>query len=301
MGYDPAICSLAIGRGSDIGDLINSDPRVALVSYTGSVSGGRHVGRLVQERFGKAILELGGNNAVIVSNKADLDIALQAVYFGAIGTSGQRCTSTRRVLIHESVYETFVSRLQALYGKTHIGDPLADSNFMGPLVDAAAVTTYLEAIETVKRQGGKILYGGERLPNPGGCYVTPCLAEVPHDLPMVQEETFAPLLYLMKYRTFEEAIALQNGVPQGLSSAIITHDMQEAETFLSAVGSDCGIANVNAGTNGAEIGGAFGGEKETGGGRESGSDAWKAYMRRQTSAINFSGNIELAQGIFLEI
>lgn len=301
MGYDPAICSLAIGRGSDIGDLINSDPRIALVSYTGSVSGGRHVGRLVQERFGKAILELGGNNAVIVSSKADLDIALQAVYFGAIGTSGQRCTSTRRVLIHESIYETFVSRLQALYEKTHIGDPLDDNNFMGPLVDAAAVTSYLEAIETVKRQGGKILYGGERLPNPGGCYVMPCLAEVPHDLPMVQEETFAPLLYLMQYRTFEEAIALQNGVPQGLSSSIITNDMQEAETFLSAVGSDCGIANVNAGTNGAEIGGAFGGEKETGGGRESGSDAWKAYMRRQTSAINFSGNIELAQGIFLEI
>ena len=301
FGFDPAICSLAIGRGSDIGDLINSDPRVALVSYTGSVPGGRHVGKLVQERFGKLILELGGNNAVIVSDKADLEIALQAVYFGAIGTSGQRCTSTRRVIIHESVYEAFVSRLLGLYRNTRIGNPLEDVTLMGPLVDAGAVTTFLVAIETVKDQGGKILYGGDRLPNPGGCYVTPCLAEVVSTLPMIQEETFAPLLYLMAYRTFPEAIQIQNGVPQGLSSAIITNDMLEAETFLSGAGSDCGIANVNTGTSGAEIGGAFGGEKETGGGRESGSDAWKAYMRRQTNAINFSGRIELAQGIFLEI
>ena len=301
FGFDPAICSLAIGRGSEIGDLINTDPRVALVSYTGSVSGGRHVGKLVQERFGKAILELGGNNAVIVSDQADLDIALQAVYFGAIGTSGQRCTSTRRVIAHEGVYDAFVARLRGLYDRTRIGDPLEDDTLMGPLVDKAAVDTYLEAIETVKRQGGRILCGGERLSRPGGCYVTPCLAEVPPDLPMVQEETFAPLLYLMKYRTLEEALALQNGVPQGLSSAIITNDLVEAETFLSAAGSDCGIANVNTGTSGAEIGGAFGGEKETGGGRESGSDAWKAYMRRQTTAINFSGRIELAQGIFLEL
>ncbi|HWQ08392.1 MAG TPA: aldehyde dehydrogenase family protein, partial [Holophaga sp.] len=299
FGYDPAICSLAIGRGSDIGDLINSDPRVALVSYTGSVSGGRHVGKLVQERFGKAILELGGNNAVIVTGNADLDIALQAIYFGAIGTAGQRCTSTRRILAHESVYDVLVARLRQLYEKTRIGSPLDDANIMGPLVDKDAVRTYLDAIETVKQQGGRILCGGESLPEAGGCYVTPCLAEVEPGLPIVREETFAPLLYLMKYHTLEEAIALQNGVPQGLSSAIITNDLIEAETFLSAVGSDCGIANVNAGTNGAEIGGAFGGEKETGGGRESGSDAWKTYMRRQTSAINFSGRMELAQGITL--
>ena len=301
FGFDPAICSLAVGRGSEIGDLINTDPRVALVSYTGSVPGGRHVGRLVQERFGKLILELGGNNAIIVSDHADLEIALQAVYFGAIGTSGQRCTSTRRVIVHAAVYEAFVARLLDLYHKTRIGNPLEASTLMGPLVDTAAVTTFQEAIATVKGQGGQLLWGGESLPNPGGCYVTPCLVEVTGELPMLQEETFAPLLYLMKYHTFQEAIALQNGVPQGLSSAIITNDLLEAELFLSANGSDCGIANVNTGTSGAEIGGAFGGEKQTGGGRESGSDAWKAYMRRQTSALNFSGRLELAQGLFLEI
>ena len=301
LGYDPAVCSLAIGRGSEIGDLINTDPRVALVSYTGSVSGGRHVGKLVQERFGRVILELGGNNAVIVSPSGDLDIALKSVYFGAIGTSGQRCTSTRRVLIHESVYGEFVARLAGLYGKTAIGDPREDSVLMGPLVDMAAVDTMMGALETIQAQGGRILCGGTRLDRPGGCYVTPCLVEAPGDLPMVQEETFAPILYLMPYRSFEEAIALQNGVPQGLSSALISNDLLECERFLSAAGSDCGIANLNTGTSGAEIGGAFGGEKETGGGRESGSDAWKAYMRRQTSAINFSGGLELAQGIQLEL
>jgi len=301
FGYDPAICSLTIGKGSEIGDLINSDPRVALVSYTGSVPGGRHVGRLVQERFGKHILELGGNGAVIVSQKGRLETALDAVYFGAIGTSGQRCTSTRRVIIHESIYDSFVTRLQSLYARTPIGDPRDPAMLMGPLVDAGAVSTMLAAIEAVKAQGGKILMGGERLPNPGGCYVTPCLAEVPADLPMTREETFAPVLYLIKYRTIEEAIRIQNDVPQGLSSAIISDDLGETELFLSAAGSDCGIANVNTGTSGAEIGGAFGGEKETGGGRESGSDAWKTYMRRQTTAINFSGQVELAQGITLEI
>jgi len=301
FGFDPAICSLAIGRGSDIGDLINTDPRVALVSYTGSVPGGRHVGGLVQARFGRHILELGGNNAVIVSEKGDLDIALRSIYFGAIGTSGQRCTSTRRVIVHESIFETFKTRLLELYRQTPIGDPLEDKYLMGPLVDAGAVDTMLAAIETVKAQGGKILCGGERLPHPGGCYVTPCIAEVSGNLPIVQEETFAPVLYLMTYKTIEEAIALQNGVPQGLSSAIITNDQRESELFLSLSGSDCGIANVNTGTSGAEIGGAFGGEKETGGGRESGSDAWKAYMRRQTSALNFSGRVELAQGITLDI
>jgi len=300
FGFDPAICSLAIGRGSDIGDLINTDPRVALVSYTGSVPGGRHVGKLVQERFGKHILELGGNNAVIVSEKGDLEIALRAIYFGAIGTSGQRCTSTRRVIIHESIYPAFTERLQVLYRQTRIGDPRLNENLMGPLVDAQAVATMLEAIGKVKAEGGKVLLGGERLPQAGGCYITPCIVEVPGNIHMVQEETFAPVLYLMKYKTFEEAIALQNGVPQGLSSAVITNDQRESELFLSVAGSDCGIANVNTGTSGAEIGGAFGGEKETGGGRESGSDAWKVYMRRQTNAINFSGQVELAQGITLE-
>jgi aldehyde dehydrogenase (NAD+) len=301
FGFDPAICSLAIGKGSEIGDLINRDPRVALVSYTGSVSGGRHVGGLVQERFGRHILELGGNGAVIVSQKGDLDVALRSVYFGAIGTSGQRCTSTRRVIIHESIFDTFVARLSSLYAKTRIGDPRDSGNLMGPLVDTGAVATMLAAIETIKAQGGRILMGGERLPMPGGCYVTPCLAEVPADLPMTREETFAPVLYLIKYRTIEEAIRIQNAVPQGLSSAIMSDDLLETELFLSAAGSDCGIANVNTGTSGAEIGGAFGGEKETGGGRESGSDAWKAYMRRQTSAINFSGQVELAQGITLDL
>jgi aldehyde dehydrogenase (NAD+) len=301
FGFDPAICSLAIGKGSDIGDLINTDARVALVSYTGSVPGGRHVGKLVQERFGRHILELGGNNAVIVSEKGDLDIALRSIYFGAIGTSGQRCTSSRRIIVHESIYGTFTYQLQALYRQTRIGDPRLAENLMGPLVDGQAVATMLEAIEKVKAEGGRVLMGGERLPMAGGCYITPCLVEVSGNIPMVQEETFAPILYLMTYKTLEEAIALQNGVPQGLSSAIITNDQRESELFLSAAGSDCGIANVNTGTSGAEIGGAFGGEKETGGGRESGSDAWKAYMRRQTSAINFSGQVELAQGITLEI
>jgi aldehyde dehydrogenase (NAD+) len=301
FGYDPAICSLAIGKGSDIGDLINTDPRVALVSYTGSVPGGRHVGRLVQERFGRHILELGGNGAVIVSEKGDLDIAVRSIYFGAIGTSGQRCTSTRRVIVHESILVAFEERLLELYRRTPIGDPRDGKNLMGPLVDAAAVATMLAAIETVKAEGGRILIGGEKLPRPGGCYITPCIAEVDGNLPIVKEETFAPVLYLMSYRTLDEAIALQNGVTQGLSSAIITNDQRESELFLSAAGSDCGIANVNTGTSGAEIGGAFGGEKETGGGRESGSDAWKAYMRRQTSAINFSGQVELAQGITLEL
>jgi aldehyde dehydrogenase (NAD+) len=301
FGYDPAICSLAIGKGSDIGDLINRDPRIALVSYTGSVPGGRHVGLLVQERFGRHILELGGNGAVIVSDKGDLETALSSVYFGAIGTSGQRCTSTRRVIVQEGIYDAFVSRLKDLYARTRIGDPRDGRNLMGPLVDAGAVETMLEAIGTIQAQGGKVLAGGEKLSLAGGCYVTPCLVEASADLPMTREETFAPVLYLIKYRTIEEAIRIQNDVPQGLSSAIITNDLGESELFLSAAGSDCGLANVNTGTSGAEIGGAFGGEKETGGGRESGSDAWKAYMRRQTSAINFSGKVELAQGITLEL
>ena len=299
QGFSPAICSLVVGRGSDIGDVINTDPRVALVSYTGSVSGGRHVGRLVQERFGRLILELGGNNAAIVSDKADLDSALEAIYFGAIGTSGQRCTSTRRVIVHEALYGTFVERLKTLYEKTTIGHPLDEANIMGPLVDREAVANMMMAIETAKSQGANALVGGAQQANPGGCYVTPCLIEASNDLPIVKEETFAPVLYLMRYRSLDEAIATQNAVPQGLSSAIFTNDLRESEWFLSAAGSDCGIANVNTGTSGAEIGGAFGGEKETGGGRESGSDAWKAYMRRQTNTIHWGRELELAQGIKL--
>jgi aldehyde dehydrogenase (NAD+) len=299
-GYSPAICSLICGPGGEIGDKITLDPRVALVSYTGSVEMGRRVGQLVQGRFGRHILELGGNNAIIISDKGDLDIALPSVYFGAIGTAGQRCTSTRRVIIHESIYDDFVARLTALYGQTTIGDPLDDGNLMGPLVDTGAVETMLQAMTEVESQGGRILCGGERLDHQGGCYVTPCLAEVSNHLPIVQEETFAPILYLMKYRDLDEAVAMHNNVPQGLSSAIISNDAVECERFLAIAGSDCGIANVNTGTSGAEIGGAFGGEKETGGGRESGSDAWKAYMRRQTSTINFSGGVELAQGITLK-
>jgi len=301
QGFDPAVCSLVVGRGSDIGDFILDDPRVSLVSYTGSVAGGRHVGVRVQERFGRLILELGGNNAVIVSDKADMDIALRSIYFGAVGTSGQRCTSTRRVILHESIYDAFVTRLKALYAATTIGDPLDEKNVMGPLVDREAVDVMMQALATAEAQGAGILAGGKRLDLKGGCYVTPCLVEASSDLRIVQEETFAPVLYLMKYRSIEEAIAMQNAVPQGLSSAIITNDLLESELFLSAAGSDCGIANINAGTSGAEIGGAFGGEKQTGGGRESGSDAWKSYMRRQTNTLNFSGRIELAQGITLDI
>ena len=300
-GFDPAICSLAVGRGGEIGDLINTDPRVALVSYTGSVKGGRHVGKLVQERFGRHILELGGNNAVVVAPSADLDVALRAIYFGAVGTAGQRCTSTRRVIVHESLHDALLTRLKGLYRATRIGDPRDDANLMGPLADRAAVDAMMAAIEAAKAQGGVVVMGGERLGLPGGCYVSPCIVEANAAMPIVAEETFAPILYVLKYRAFEEAIALQNGVPQGLSSAIVTNDLRESELFLSAAGSDCGIANVNTGTSGAEIGGAFGGEKETGGGRECGSDAWKSYMRRQTNVVNFSGSIELAQGIRLEI
>jgi aldehyde dehydrogenase (NAD+) len=294
---EPALCSLAIAPGDEIGDSITKDKNVALISYTGSVRRGRKVGKVVQGRFGKLILELGGNNAVIVSNKADLDIALKSVYFGAIGTTGQRCTSTRRIIVHKEIYDNFLTKLTSLYQKTSIGDPRDQKNIMGPLVDKKAVDVMMKTIEIIKKEGGKILCGGERTDLPGGCYVTPCLVEAVHNMKILQEETFAPILYVLKYNNLEEAIKIQNDVPQGLSSAIITNDLPESELYLSCRGSDCGIANVNIGTSGAEIGGAFGGEKETGGGRESGSDAWKAYMRRQTNTINYSKTIELAQGI----
>jgi aldehyde dehydrogenase (NAD+) len=299
-GADPALFALLIGSGKVVGEYLTADPNVPLVSATGSCEMGQELARQVHGRFGRTILELGGNNAVIVAPSANLDLAIRAIFFGAIGTAGQRCTSTRRVIVHESVLRDVEKRLGEAYRATRIGNPLDSRTTMGPLIDTQAVETMLQAIARLKREGGQILYGGERLTGkegPSGCYITPCLAEVPGNLPLVKEETFAPLLYLMPYRNFEQAVALNNEVPQGLSSAIFTNNALEAEEFLSACGSDCGIANVNVGTSGAEIGGAFGGEKNTGGGRESGSDAWKAYMRRQTSTINYSAELPLAQGI----
>lgn len=286
--------------GNACGNLMNQDKRIPLISFTGSTRVGRIVSAAVASRFGRSILELGGNNAIIVSADADLEMSVIGAVFGAVGTAGQRCTSTRRLIIHESVYDDFTAKLVKAYGQIKIGDPLDQHNHMGPLIDQAAVEAYLHSIEQVKQQGGKFLVEGGTLSGSGfesGCYVKPCIAEVENHYEIVQEETFAPILYVMKYKTIEEAIALQNDVPQGLSSAIMTLNLREAELFLSANGSDCGIANVNIGTSGAEIGGAFGGEKETGGGRESGSDAWKGYMRRQTNTINYSNTLPLAQGI----
>ena len=284
----------------EAGEWIASDSRIPLVSATGSTRMGKEVGAAVAARLGRSLLELGGNNAIIISDKADIDIAILGSLFGAVGTAGQRCTTTRRLIIHEDIYEEIKSKLANAYGQLKIGDPLDEKNHVGPLIDKDAVKNYLDAIETCKKQGGRFLVDGGVLDGKGyesGCYVKPCIAEVTNELPIVQHETFAPILYLMKYKTLEEAIALQNGVPQGLSSSIMTLDLREAEHFLSYAGSDCGIANVNIGTSGAEIGGAFGGEKETGGGRESGSDAWKIYMRRQTNTINYSTSLPLAQGI----
>ena len=265
---------------------------------------GKALSTAVAARLGKSILELGGNNAIIISKHADLDMSLIGCLFGAVGTAGQRCTSTRRLIIHESVYGHFSEKLIKAYGQLRIGDPLDTQNHVGPLIDKDAVKSYLRSIAQCKEQGGNFIVEGGVLEGKGyesGCYVKPCIAEVNNDMAIVQQETFAPVLYIMKYQTLEEAIAFQNGVPQGLSSAIMTVNMREAEQFLSQTGSDCGIANVNIGTSGAEIGGAFGGEKETGGGRESGSDAWKAYMRRQTNTINWSDQLPLAQGIVFDL
>jgi aldehyde dehydrogenase (NAD+) len=283
-----------------VGERMTNDTRVPLISATGSTRMGKKVGAAVGERLGRSLLELGGNNAIIISDKANLDMALRAVVFGAVGTCGQRCTSTRRLIIHESVYATFKDKLVKAYAQVRIGNPLEQGVLVGPLIDTTAVQQFTHAIEEIKREGGTIVCGGEVLAadkNPSGCYVTPCIAEVQNHYDIVQHETFAPILYLMKYTELNEAIRLQNDVKQGLSSAIFTTHMQEMENFLSTAGSDCGIANVNIGTSGAEIGGAFGGEKETGGGRESGSDSWKAYMRRQTNTINYSNQMPLAQGI----
>ncbi len=289
-----------ITGGRNVGEWLVNDTRVPLISATGSTAMGKAVGTAVASRFGKSILELGGNNAIIISEHADLDIAILGSLFGAVGTAGQRCTSTRRLIIHESIYEKVKTKLIAAYGQLRIGNPLDPKNHVGPLIDKAAVELYKQSIEACKKEGGRFVVEGGLLQGDGyesGCYVKPCIAEAEPEFPIVRHETFAPILYLLKYANIKEAIAIQNDVPQGLSSSIMTLNLREAEEFLSHAGSDCGIANVNIGTSGAEIGGAFGGEKETGGGRESGSDAWKAYMRRQTNTINFSTQLPLAQGI----
>jgi aldehyde dehydrogenase (NAD+) len=312
-GVDPALCSLVIGKGSTIGDRLLHDKRIPLVSATGSCEMGYRVGEVVGKRLGRTILELGGNNAIIVTSHADMDMAIRATLFGAVGTAGQRCTSTRRIIIHNALKDEFVSRLTKAYETVPIGNPLKEGTLMGPLVTHQAVTDMQNAIGRIKQEGGKILFGGEQLGGdkyPGGHYVKPCIAEAKNEFKIVQEETFAPILYIIPFggkqppadaaaleREIDEAIGLHNDVPQGLSSAIFTQNVLESERFLAATGSDCGIANVNIGTSGAEIGGAFGGEKETGGGRESGSDSWKAYMRRQTNTMNWSTELPLAQGI----
>lgn len=293
------VCNLLVGE-REIGELIANDPRLPLVSATGSTRMGKSVGAAVGARLGRSLLELGGNNAIIISKDADLDMALVGCVFGAVGTAGQRCTTTRRLIIHEDVYDSFRDKLVNAYKQLRIGNPLDESVHVGPLIDKGAVEMYQQAIEKCKAEGGRFIVEGGVLSGVGyesGCYVKPAIAEVEPHFEVVQHETFAPILYLMKYKTLDEAIAIQNGVPQGLSSAIMTLNLREAEAFLSTAGSDCGIANVNIGTSGAEIGGAFGGEKETGGGRESGSDAWRIYMRRQTNTINYSTKLPLAQGI----
>ena len=297
------VCNLVVG-GRDTGEWMSNDTRFSLVSATGSTRMGKAVAAAVGQRLGKSLLELGGNNAIIISQDADLKIAMIAATFGAVGTAGQRCTSTRRLIIHEKIYNKFKAQLINAYGQLKIGNPLLEKNHVGPLIDKDAVAMYLAAIEKCKAEGGTFIVEGGVLKGKGfesGCYVRPCVAEAKNNYEIVQHETFAPILYIMKYKTMEEAIAMQNGVPQGLSSSVITNNLREAELFLSQSGSDCGIANVNIGTSGAEIGGAFGGEKETGGGRESGSDAWKVYMRRQTNTINYTDKLPLAQGIRFDL
>lgn len=299
------IFNLVIGKGSTIGEKILNDKRIPLISVTGSTEVGRHAAEVIAKRFGRAILELGGNNAIIITPEADLKLAIPAVVFGAVGTAGQRCTTTRRLIIHESIYEQVKESLVKAYKSLKIGNPLDPNNHVGPLIDKNAVEDFKKALVRVVQEGGKIIFGGEVLQGEqykSGLYVVPALVEAENHYTIVQEETFAPILYLIKYTgDVRNAIELQNSVVQGLSSSIFTNNLREAEIFLSAEGSDCGIANVNIGTSGAEIGGAFGGEKETGGGRESGSDAWKAYMRRQTNTINYGTDLPLAQGIKFEI
>ena len=303
-GVPEGVSGLVIGDG-EIGKIMAKDTRVPLISATGSTRMGKSVGESVGQRLGRSLLELGGNNAIIITPTADLKMVVPGAVFGAVGTAGQRCTSTRRLIIHASIYDKVTEALTSAYKQLSIGNPLDQNNHVGPLIDQDAVNNYLSAIEAAKKEGGKVLVEGGVLSGPGyesGCYVKPCIIEAENHFAIVQHETFAPILYVMKYTgDIHEAIAIQNGVPQGLSSAIMTNDLKESEAFLSAAGSDCGIANVNIGTSGAEIGGAFGGEKETGGGRESGSDAWKVYMRRQTNTINYSDSLPLAQGIKFDL
>jgi aldehyde dehydrogenase (NAD+) len=300
----PEGVSCIVNGGALIGQLMSKSEDIPLVSATGSTRMGKAVAKTVSERLGRALLELGGNNAIIITENANLDMSIIGALFGAVGTAGQRCTTTRRLIIHEKIYNEVKDRLQKAYGQLSIGNPLDATNHVGPLIDKQAVSLYTDALKKVKAEGGKFVIEGGVLKGKGyesGCYVKPAIAEVKNDYAIVQHETFAPILYLIKYKTIDEAIEIQNGVKQGLSSAIMTTNMQEMEKFLSQEGSDCGIANVNIGTSGAEIGGAFGGEKETGGGRESGSDAWKVYMRRQTNTINYGNNLPLAQGIKFDI
>ncbi len=300
----PEGVSCLINGDRAVGEMLTNDKRIPLISATGSTRMGKAIGAVVGERLGRSLLELGGNNAIIITENADLDMALIGCVFGAVGTAGQRCTTTRRLIIHEKVYKKFTDKLVAAYQQLKIGNPLDEKNHVGPLIDKEAVQAYLNSIETAKNEGGKMLVDGGVLKSKGtesGCYVKPCIIEAKNEMSIVQHETFAPILYVMKYKTLDEAIAMQNAVPQGLSSAIMTTNMRESEKFLSQAGSDCGIANVNIGTSGAEIGGAFGGEKETGGGRESGSDAWKVYMRRQTNTINYTNKLPLAQGIKFDL
>jgi aldehyde dehydrogenase (NAD+) len=312
---DPAIFSLTVGRGSTVGDRLLHDKRIPLVSATGSCRVGRRVAEVVGKRLARTILELGGNNAIIVTPHANLDLALPAILFGAVGTAGQRCTSTRRIIVHRSVRDELVRRLVGAYGSVRIGNPLDNDTLMGPVVNQQAVDDLLAARQKVQDEGGEILCGGDVLAGdayPGGLFVTPCIAVAENHYQIVQDETFAPILYIIEYGSsdatpaeaiaeMDEALQIHNGVPQGLSSSIFTDNFREAEYFLSHRGSDCGIANVTIGTSGAEIGGAFGGEKETGGGRESGSDAWKVYMRRQTNTVNWSTELPLAQGVSFDV
>jgi aldehyde dehydrogenase (NAD+) len=297
------VCCLIIGDYK-IGELLSNDTRIPLISATGSTRMGKKVAVAVGQRLGRSLLELGGNNAIILTPDANLKMAITAILFGSVGTAGQRCTTTRRLIIHESIYDKLKASLVKAYGQVKIGNPLKDGVLMGPLIDKAAVQSYTDAIAQIKKQGGKILYGAKALSGgeySSGCYVMPTIAEVKNEYAIVQHETFAPILYLIKYKNIDEALALHNDVPQGLSSSIFSNNILETEKFLSNAGSDCGIANVNIGTSGAEIGGAFGGEKETGGGRESGSDAWRVYMRRQTNTINYGSVLPLAQGIKFDV
>ena len=295
------VFNLVIGGDKEIGERIIRDQRLPLISFTGSIRVGRQVAQTVAGRLGRCILELGGNNGIIVSADADLELATRAVVFGAVGTAGQRCTSTRRVIAQRSIVDELCDRLTRAYKSAPIGDPMREGVLLGPLVSKRAVAAMLKAIETAVADGGEVLTGGDKLPEIGDNFVEPTIIRMPRQTPLVCEETFAPILYVMAYETLDEAIAMHNAVPQGLSSAMFTRDLLAAERFLSHAGSDCGIANINIGTSGAEIGGAFGGEKDTGGGRESGSDAWKAYMRRQTNTINFSSELPLAQGVEFDV